>query len=94
LDLAGVIWHFASFFMAPLGLGVIASLLAKLLWRSSLRSVPWSRLAGFACGAAFAAHVVGLVLLGTDGKMLTYAAMVLATATALWWAGRPRSSKG
>jgi len=29
--------------------------------------------------------VAGLVLLGRDGKMLTYALLVLATATSQWW---------
>lgn len=27
----------------------------------------------------------GLVLLGRDGKMLTYVALVIATATSQWW---------
>ena len=29
--------------------------------------------------------VAGLVLLGRDGKMLTYVGLVLATATSQWW---------
>jgi flagellar biosynthesis protein FliR len=29
--------------------------------------------------------VIGLILTGRDGKMLTYTAMVLASATAQWW---------
>ncbi len=29
--------------------------------------------------------VAGLVLLGRDGKMLTYVALVLATAASQWW---------
>lgn len=28
---------------------------------------------------------VGLVLLGRDGKMLTYVVLMLATATSQWW---------
>lgn len=29
--------------------------------------------------------VAGLVLLGRDGRLLTYVALVLATATSQWW---------
>jgi len=86
LDLAGVIWHFANFFAAPLGLGLIAASATRLLWRQS--SGPWWRLASFACGAALTAHVAGLALLGADGRMATYVAMVLSTALALWWSSR------
>jgi hypothetical protein len=38
--------------------------------------------------AGTAASVGGLVLFGRDGKMLTYAALVLAVATAQWLGSR------
>jgi hypothetical protein len=31
--------------------------------------------------------LAGLVISGRDGRMVTYAAMTLACALALWWAG-------
>ena len=36
----------------------------------------------------------GLAVFGRDGRMATYAALVVASALALWWAGfRARSSE-
>jgi hypothetical protein len=76
-----------NFFAPALGLGCIASALAKLFWRSELKRVAWWRLAAVASGCAAAALVGGLVVLGHDGRLATYAAMVLATALSLWWFG-------
>jgi hypothetical protein len=42
--------------------------------------VAWS------AGAAAVATLAGLVVGGRDGRMGTYAAMVAASAAALWWA--------
>ncbi|MBP6903215.1 MAG: hypothetical protein KBC73_24210 [Burkholderiaceae bacterium] len=81
------VWHLLNLFAPAVGLGVIAATLTKLLWRRPLAGVAWRRLAGWASAASALALLAGLVLSGRDGKMLTYAAMVLACAGALWWAG-------
>ena len=80
-------WHLANLFLPALGLGAIAAALAKLLWRRELAAVAWRRLAGPAALAAAGVTAVGLVLFGRDGKMATYAAMVVACALMLWWRG-------
>jgi hypothetical protein len=80
-------WHLLNFFAPAVGVGVIAPLLAKLLWRAELRGVPLARLAAAATLACALALVAGLVGFGRDGKTATYGAMVLAAALALWWAG-------
>ena len=79
--------HFANFFAPALGLGAIAALLAKLFWWNDLRSVSWLTLARWASLASAVALIGGLLLLGRDGKMLTYGAMVVLSALALAWAG-------
>lgn len=79
--------HLGNFFLPALGLGLIAAALCKLLWWRALRSVSLWRLARGAVGASAAVLLVGLLLLGQDGRMLTYAAMVAASAGALWWLG-------
>lgn len=79
--------HLGNLVMPALGLGGIAAALAKLVWWRSLRGVAWWRLAAWAAAAAAVASMGGLVLSGRDGRMATYAAMVVATALALWWAG-------
>jgi hypothetical protein len=80
-------WHVTNFFGPALGLGLIASALAKLLWRRELARSSWIRLAAWSCGAAALAALAGLLIGGRDGLMATYASMVAACALALWWAG-------
>ena len=80
-------WHLANLFLPALGLGAIAAAGAKLLWRRELAAVPWSRLAWPAALAGAVVTAAGLVLFGRDGKMATYAAMVVACALMLWRQG-------
>jgi hypothetical protein len=81
------LFHLVNLLLPALGLGLIASALSKLLWRTALQGVTWRRLATWACGGALLALLGGLVVTGRDGRMATYAAMVLAAAAGLWWAG-------
>ena len=82
-----LLWHVLNFFAPAVGMGVIAPLLAKLLWRRALAGASWKRLVGGVTAALAAVLVVGLVVFGHDGKMATYGAMVLASALTLWWLG-------
>ena len=79
--------HVVNLFLPALMLGALASALAKLVWRRELARVGWRRLAGPACAACAAVTLAGLLVLGHDGRMATYAAMVLACALTLWWRG-------
>jgi hypothetical protein len=81
------VWHLLNFFGPALGLGLIAPLLAKLLWRHALKGVSWSRLCAWVSASCALVLLAGLIAFGHDGKMATYAAMVAASALALWWAG-------
>jgi hypothetical protein len=81
------LWHVANLFVPALALGALAAAFAKLLWRRDLAAVSWRRLAGPACAAGAVVTLAGLMLLGRDGKMGTYAAMVAACAVTLWWQG-------
>jgi hypothetical protein len=81
------IWHALNFFAPALGLAVLAASMAKLLWRHELAGVRWFWLALWTALAGMAVLVGGLVVFGRDGKMATYAALVVATALALWAAG-------
>lgn len=79
--------HLLNLFAPALVSAALAAAFAKLLWRAELRSVPWRRLAAWGAAASAAALLAGLVLLGSDGRIASYAAMLLANAAALWWAG-------
>ncbi|MGC4078345.1 MAG: hypothetical protein QM702_15160 [Rubrivivax sp.] len=80
-------WHLLNFVLPALAVASLAAGAAKLLWRRELKPVPWTRLARDAAIANLLVLVAGLVLTRHDGRILTYAAMVLACAIALWWRG-------
>ena len=79
--------HLGNLFLPGLALGALAAALAKLLWRKELAPVSFKRLALPAALAAAAVTLAGLVVFGRDGKIATYAGMVLACALTLWWRG-------
>jgi hypothetical protein len=81
------LWHLFNFFVPALGVGALSAVGAKLIWRRDLAAVHWLKLAAWAAAAASIALVAGLVVLGRDGKMATYAGLVMASAAGLWWAG-------
>ena len=85
IDIA--LWHIANFFVPAIVTGGLAALAAKLIWRRELASTAWWRLGLWSSGAMASVAVLGLVVFEHDGKMITYAAMVVACALALWWAG-------
>ncbi len=87
MDLLGALWHVFNFFAPAAGTGLIASLLAKLLWNRALKGATWWRLARWAMACAALASIGGLVMFGHDAKMATYATMVVACALSLWWVG-------
>jgi hypothetical protein len=82
-----IIWHVGNLLLPGLALGVIAATLAKALWRRELATVKWTRLAAPASAACALTTFLGLLVLGRDGRMATYAAMVVACAITLWWQG-------
>jgi hypothetical protein len=82
-----LLWHVLNLLAPGVSLGLIAAAGAKLVWRHDLAGVAYARLARWGAGAATATLLAGLVITGRDGRMATYAAMVLACAGALWWAG-------
>lgn len=86
-------WHLANFFAPAVAIGSIASGLARLLWRHELVAVGWLRLSAWSSLAMAAVSMAGLVVFGHDGKMATYAAMVVVCASVLWWLGRPGTGR-
>jgi hypothetical protein len=81
------LWHLLNFLAPAVGVGALASALAKLFWRRDLRGTRWLALWAWCSAAGLVALVAGLVLSGHDGRMTTYAALVAAMALAIWWRG-------
>lgn len=79
--------HVLNLFGTAIGLGLLAPSLAKLLWWRELKAVPWWALARWVAASCAAVTLLGLLITGHDGRMLTYAAQVLACAAALGWRG-------
>ena len=90
MNFLDLVWHVVNFAAPALLLGAISAAGAKLLWRRELRTCGWFELIGWAAAASLLACTAGLVATGRDGKMATYAAMVLACAASLWWRTRSR----
>ena len=81
------LWHLLNFAAPALGVGVIATTLARLLWRRELGPLSWRALLTWSCGAGLAVLLAGLLLFGRDGRMTSYGLLVSAVALALWWKG-------
>ncbi|CAN5635545.1 hypothetical protein BH09PSE5_BH09PSE5_42280 [soil metagenome] len=94
MGFADAVLHVLNFFAPAAGVGMIAAFLTKLLWRRELKSVGWTRLATWAFVACAVVSIAGLLILGRDGTMSTYAVMVAASAGAIWFAawGKGRKS--
>ena len=82
-----VLWHLSNFLAPAFGVGVVAAWLAKVFWWRELKGVSGWRMAAWAVPVSSLVLIAGLLWHGQDGKMSTYAAMVLACALALWGAG-------
>lgn len=90
MDLIGALWHLLNFAAPPVFTGLLASSMAKLVWRREMAGRPLIRLWLWSAGLALLAAILALAVLGRDGKIANYSAMVLACAAGLWWAGLRR----
>jgi hypothetical protein len=87
----GFFVHLMSFAAPALGLAVLVALAARLLLPARPRW--WVSLAvNFVAGLAVLAG--GLWFYGRDGKMATYAALVLVVASCQWLLGRGWRGRG
>jgi hypothetical protein len=84
LDALALFWHIANFVLPAVGMGMLSTALCKLLWRRKLARTPWFTLAWQASAAGLAVLVAGLVITGHDGRMITYAGLVVACAAVPW----------
>jgi hypothetical protein len=90
-------WHVTGFLSVPLLLALLAAASTRLLWRRELAGLAFRPLFVYAAAGTVVPAIVGLVVFGRDGKMLTYLGMVMACAVMLWWRGfgpgRARASR-
>jgi zinc transporter ZupT len=84
MNLLDILLHLLNFVAPALALAVLLPLLSRLFTKRQARLLPWwgQVLLNFVVGVA--ALLAALWLLGRDGKMAGYAALVLAVATSQW----------
>lgn len=79
--------HILNFLLPALAMALLVPSLARLVWWKSLASAGWWRQVRFAAVVNLVVLLLGLIVLGRDGAMWTYAGLVLASALAVWWTG-------
>jgi Na+/H+-dicarboxylate symporter len=84
LDALDLFWHLANFVLPAIVVGALSAGLCKLIWRRALARSAWWTLAWQASAAGLAVLVAGLVVTGHDGRMITWAALVVACAVVPW----------
>jgi hypothetical protein len=84
LDALQLFWHLANFALPAVGVGALTAALCKLAWRRSLARTSWFTLAWQASAAGLAVLVAGVAITGHDGRMITYAGLVMACALVPW----------
>ena len=84
MDALDLFWHLANFVLPALGVGMLSAALCKLFWRKALARTPWWTLAWQASAAGLLVLVAGLVITGHDGRMVTWAGLVVACAVVPW----------
>jgi hypothetical protein len=84
LDALGLFWHLANFVAPALGVGMLSAALCKAFWRRGLARTPWFTLAWQSSAAGLVVLVAGLVITGHDGRLATYAALVIVCAVVPW----------
>lgn len=87
MTLRDILWHLLNLLLPAAGMALLVPALAKLVWRRELASVRFARLGAWVGAASALTLLAGLLITGRDGRMATYAATVMASALALWWAG-------
>ena len=77
--------HIINFALPAIALGVMVPLFSRMIWRKTpvKRSLKSQMLITSLAGLAVL--FAGLVIFSTDGKMVTYGAMVIVAAVCQWW---------
>jgi hypothetical protein len=80
--------HLLSFALPAVIVAFLVTLAAALVLPRRPQALGWWARFAINCAAGLATLLAGLWLFGRDGKMATYAALVLAVATCQWLLGR------
>ena len=85
MDFADLFWHLAGFAAPALVIGPALALLSRVFWRKSPSAHTLLAQAAINFAVCLAVLVIGLVVTGRDGRIVTYAALVLTCAASQAW---------
>lgn len=92
MDFFDLVNHLFNFFLPAMGVAAALFILLKLPFFNRLVTrfeKPWYLPIVRNAAVGSVVLVVGLLVFGSDGKMITYMALVMAVAVCQWWyAGR------
>lgn len=77
--------HLINFTLPAVAMGVMMPLFSRLLWRKVPVKRSLKTQMATTTLACLAVLITGLVVFGNDGKMATYAGVVLAAGLCQWW---------
>ncbi len=80
--------HLLNFAAPALAVGLVLAFLAPVFMKNKALARTRSTQTAINFVVGVLALLAGLLFFGRDGKMASYAALVLATATSQWWAMR------
>ena len=87
MSLLDALIHMVNFFLPALGMALLLPALARLVWWRALKPAGFARQVTWVAGVNALVLMAGLIVLGRDGAMATYAALVLASGLTVWWTG-------
>ncbi|MET0310854.1 MAG: hypothetical protein ABW051_02295 [Burkholderiaceae bacterium] len=76
--------HLLNFILPALAVSGLLVAMTRFSKRRAFALAPWWAQWGLGAAAGAAVLAAGILLLGPDGKMMTYTALVAACATAQW----------
>jgi hypothetical protein len=77
--------HLFNFVLPAIAMGVMMPLFSRMIWRKTTVKQSLQRQMLITSTVCLAVLIAGLVIFGRDGKMLTYAGLILAAAGSQWW---------
>ena len=88
MNLIGQLDHLLNFIAPAIAVGLLVAALAPMLMKKARPNHSWLTQSAINTVACALVLLGGLVVFGHDGKMATYAAMVLVCASSQWLAAK------
>ncbi|WAC73139.1 hypothetical protein OU995_27185 [Roseateles sp. SL47] len=89
-----VVWHLCNLFLPAWAVAALMAGALKLLWRERARGIRWAHLALWGAAGGSMATVFAVLLIGRDGSMGGYAAILAGVTLPQWgltWRTSPNS---